>query len=387
MNAVMRRVLALWGSVALPWVSFGAEYTFTKVAETDGSYLEFGRSPMPSINSSGSVAFWAALVGGGEGVFKGDGTTTTTIADTSGSLLQLSLLPTINTSGQVAFRARLDSLDEGIYLGSGGSLTTIAETASQEFFSLDGPSVNDNGLVAFTGKRRIPAGYTPGIFVGDGSMLQTISSEWDGQFRNYGFPSINNNGQIAFNAQDMDVFLGIRLADLNGTVSTLVDAHPPFTNEIGFPKINQSGLVTFLARDTAGVQSVFIGGNVPLHAVADTSGPFFAFTGTGAGGIGEPSLNSAGHVAFFASLKNGDEGIFTGPDPVGDKVIMSGDPLDGSTVKWLVMGRDGLNDAGQIAFWTLLEDGRSLIVRANPVPEPSSLLLIMAAGLLVCRRQ
>jgi hypothetical protein len=70
-----------------------ASYTFTKLEDTSGSFLGFG---FTSINDVGTVAFWATLDAGGNGIFSSDGTTTTTIADNSGpfsSVNQLCQLP------------------------------------------------------------------------------------------------------------------------------------------------------------------------------------------------------------------------------------------------------------------------------------------------------
>jgi len=75
-------------------------------------------------------------------------------------------------------------------------------------------------------------------------------------------------------------------------------------------------------------------------------------------------------------------GIFTGPDPLLDAAIRSGDPLFGSTVIDVSFSQ-GMNDSGQIAFFYGLEDRRTGIARADPlaaVPEPGSITLL-AAGL------
>ena len=78
-------------------------------------------------------------------------------------------------------------------------------------------------------------------------------------------------------------------------------------------------------------------------------------------------------------------GIFTGPDPLKDKVIVVGDTLFGSTFGGLSLSVESLNNTGQIAFWYFLVDGRTGIARADPlvtpVPEPGTLFLLVA-GLL-----
>ena len=107
--------------------------------------------------------------------------------------------------------------------------------------------------------------------------------------------------------------------------------------------------------------------------IADTSGLFDSF------GI-SPSINAGGTLAFHAGLDAGGFGIFTGADPIGDKVIKTDDTLFGGTVIALLSFTQAINDVGQIAFSASLSDGTSGIFRADPVlapvPEPSGLVLL-----------
>src|SRR5262249_36589995 len=78
------------------------------------------------------------------------------------------------------------------------------------------------------------------------------------------------------------------------------------------------------------------------------------------------SINSVGQVVFSAGLDSGEAGIFTGPDPVADKVVGTGDALFGSTVAAVAISEAAINDGGQVAFWTLLTDERQVVGRADP---------------------
>ena len=49
--------------------------------------------------------------------------------------------------------------------------------------------------------------------------------------------------------------------------------------------------------------------------------------------------------------------------------------------------REGFNDAGQVAFWASLADGRNVIALATPVPEPAAAGLLIAAAPLLARRR
>ena len=114
------------------------------------------------------------------------------------------------------------------------------------------------------------------------------------------------------------------------------------------------------------------GNGGPLTVVADTSGPFQSFGFFF--GFTPPALNNNGEVAFFADLDSGGSGIFVGPDPVADRVIGTGDTLDGSTVTNLRFCDEGLNNSGQLAFQATLNDPsvpegvRVAIYRATPTP-------------------
>src|SRR5262249_23047039 len=90
--------------------------------------------------------------------------------------------------------------------------------------------------------------------------------------------------------------------------------------------------------------------------------------------FGHPSINDSGTVAFWAQPFNAPMGIFTGPDPVTDKVIRAGDLLFGSTVTDDLTngGQHFLNNHGQLAMPVTLADGRHLIVRADPVNQPTA---------------
>ena len=70
-----------------------AQYTFTKVADNNGTFsgLTFSgfSNVAPSINSSGTAAFYATQTGG-SGIFTGNGVTAATVAATGGSTASLS---------------------------------------------------------------------------------------------------------------------------------------------------------------------------------------------------------------------------------------------------------------------------------------------------------
>ena len=81
-------------------------------------------------------------------------------------------------------------------------------------------------------------------------------------------------------------------------------------------------------------------------------------------------------MAFLATLDDfSTTGIFVGPDPIADRVISTGDTLDGSTVQNITFCEEGLSDSGELTFVAHLEapvtpdtpDGfRTAVFRATP---------------------
>jgi hypothetical protein len=103
--------------------------------------------------------------------------------------------------------------------------------------------------------------------------------------------------------------------------------------------------------------------------VADNSGGYSSF--------GRPSLNDLGEVVFTADLDefgpNGlpIQGVFTGPDPVKDKVLQVGDMYEGVPVTSIFTCSEALNNRGQIVMTVQSENPetfelRSFVVKATP---------------------
>lgn len=336
-------------------------YTFTKIADTTGFLADFyGRTP--SINASGAVAFVAGLDDGGRGVYTGSGGPLTTIVERHDGFQTSFGVPSINSDGTVAVTA--SGLLSGVMRGNGGPLTTIATVGGKYTAFGGGPGINDNGVVAFRGAG---TGYDS-VAVGSGGAITTIADS-NGPF-GYGnpnffgnMPSINNSGLVAFYAPLDDGSTGIFSGNGGGT-KIVASKDGTFKDFGPSPSINDSGTVAFLAYTQSantGFRGIYTetSGGTPTKFV-DASGPYAAF--------GDPSINGTGTVAFLAFLDNQAVGIYTGPNPTANKVIQTGDALDGSTVTGLLGGFDhrGLNDAGQVAFLATLADGRTVVYRASP---------------------
>lgn len=321
----------------------GASYTYTKIAETSSAANGFSNLNIPSLGDNGTVAFSARLNSALIGIFTGDGTSVKPIVDTSGSFTTLGT-PSINSVGTVAFWARLNDGSYGIFTSDGTTVTTIVGPSANSLGT--NPAINDGKAVAFEANG--------GIFTGSGGSTTPVA-DTSGPFSSLSFPSITITGTVAFrgtlDAGGTGIFTGS-----SGSTTTIIDDSGTFSG-LSFPAINDGGMVVFWASRDAGGSGIFTSNGTAVSTIADTDGPFTFFS--------TPSINDVGAIAFQGFLLSG-AGIFTGPDPAGNKVIAVGDLLDGSSVAGLAFSREGLNDAAQVAFFASLADGRQGIFRADP---------------------
>ena len=357
-------------------------YTFTKVADsTEDGFVSFGCA---AINSQGDIAFGAERPAPDfntePGIYRvnaADGALTT-IAEDPKRFVTIGLNPSINDSGQVSFAARLDGGNkpdtEAIFRGDGKKLTTIASTADRfNFFGFD-TSINNSGEVAFKAELDEEFGFDEGLFSGSGSKKSvtthylTSTSDFDGSDSR---PSINNDGNIAFDESinfDSGIFVG-----REGGFTEIV-APDPSDPSIGYgtPMLNDAGTAAFQRSFTDEatqefVEQIVTGNGGPLTVVADTRDEFAFF------GFRPPSINNEGDVAFLATLDDRTTGIFVGPDPVEDRVVTTGDTLDGAEVTGLNFCEEGLSDSGVLAFTATFVDPatfetRVAVFRATPEP-------------------
>jgi PKD repeat protein len=299
----------------------GSPTTIASFASGFTTQSQFGGSPF--INASGVVSF-TALNGPSAstdfGIFVGTGGTVTKIAGNTPSEPFLDFQNSgtwINGSGTVAFRAHLRSGGDGIFTGNGGAVATIADPSG--FFTVDDPAMNESGVVVFSGGVVIGADAVRGIFSSTGGAITTVADA-TGEFSSFANPTINSGGAVAFR---------------------------------GFRDNNTEG--------------VFIASGGKITTVADSSGSYQSFN--------PPQINDKGTVVFAASVKSdGSSGIFTGPDPLLNKVIAVGDALFGGTVTYVNFYR-GLNNNNDIAFRYELDtkvDG--IFVRGLAIASPRTVL-------------
>ncbi|MCP2727958.1 PEP-CTERM sorting domain-containing protein [Limnofasciculus baicalensis] len=397
-------------------------YTFTKIADgssplplgsfdpVDGNSLPLEGFGSPAINNNGTVAFWTVrdmmLVDyphdrpdlnayPQQFIMSGNGGLLTTIYD--GFYYHytnnVGWEPDINDEGTVAFKVfanhpRINSFQSGIFAGNGGAITTIYpfdRNYSDGNFSdasipsdVGYPAINNQGTVVFSSRNLFHNGNFINTIVSTNPKLDYITIP-SGNSN----PTINDKGTVAFNRSFYDgedygspINPGI-VTSSNGQFTTIADNSSIF-NYLGKPAINNQGTVAFSASLDTGVSGIFTSSGGKITTIVDSSGPFAEF--------GNVAIDNRGNLVFGASLDVGGYGLFTGPDPVANKVIASGDMLFGYEVTGFLFRfrREGLNDAGQIAFST----SRG-IYRADPdpeppksIPEPTSVLGLFTVGVL-----
>jgi hypothetical protein len=306
----------------------GEESVVTPIAIDIDFFSEAGAAPAARVDDAGSVAFVGSLPPAGpSGVLAGSGGAVGALVPVSASASNVMLLDRSGT-GQVAF---LSNSSRGLAVQrreSNGGLTVFADQFDLVYSAFGGFEI-----------------------------------------------AINSAGTVASYVDQVDGKSGIgRSTPLDG-YETIVLESPGFFPQPFIIDMDDTGTVVFLAfptKDGGGGGLYTTNGGAPALWV-DDSGPFSRFPGA--------ALSHSGARRVFQAALDGDVssdgGIYVGTDPATDAVVAVGDSLAGSSVSLLALG--DVNDAGQIALYAKLVDGRDLVVRADPVPEPDAVLACASA--------
>lgn len=351
-----------------------SRYKFTQISQISTSHSVFKGA---AINDKGTVIFegFADQTLPPSGIFTGSGGESTTIVDGS-PINHIFFSSTINNNNTKSFIGTFYSPDyaqsyTGIFTNENGKITTVIDS-NYEFGYFSHAKLNNKGSIVFNA---LLDTTEAGIFVNQNGKTISIASSRD-RFSNFnvGFrtvgtdgpasafsvPSINDAGTVAFHATLDTGATGIFLGRGKGTVK-VADNAGKFSS-FSSPSINNNGTVAFLAQLDNGKHGIFKkrkGQEIETHI--DDSSPFSFFQSI-------PAINDQGQIAFLAYLyEGGGSGIYTGKNPVTNKVIAAGDPLANSKVVDLVIDGRGLNNAGQVTFEALLENGQTAVFRADPV--------------------
>lgn len=344
-------------------------YTFTKIAEDDDDRFPF---QLQAIDDKGTVIFLQDNPAPGidRGVFTGFGKNITTIVDTTDPRFSTFSGADINEKNELVFvglkrDVPVPQFAAGVFNNKGDVITPIVvdkgfDSSSPFGRIVNDPEINNKGTVAFQ-----DFGEEPGFFTINDDKIIKIADR-NGPFQGFGGTiDINDSDEVAFNASLDSGGQGVFTS--NGSEITTIalnneaDSSSPLgLGEVDGIDINNDGTVVVSTDLASGGEIIFTSNGGSIDTIADSSGQFNLF-----GGI---AINERGEIAFGAVLDDGVTGIFTGPDPINDKVIASGDTLLGKTVSdvsTLESTNNILNNFGQIAFQANFEDGTSGIFRAD----------------------
>ena len=346
----------------LSWAGPARPYYYDRVVDENGPlYFTF----RPEISDNGRVVFKAWEQGqSGEALYTGPNPVADAFVRVPHPEFHTLRGYTINDAGTVAFTAQF-----------GGSQTT-ASTGS----AFDGPSLANNlipnmpetlagvGSVSLNNSRQVVIGasYKDGTVAvrgvviaatgGNGRVVARATNS-NGPYKSFGIVQITNAGTVVFSserwfASHPGPALEYTRVEGGPVIGPEWDTQP---RTAGFFAMNDVGTIAFNGTRLDGISIIdgiavgsIEGGAAPF--VANDRGALYEFRDVG--------LNNSGTVAFYALRRNDlGGGIFTGPDPMRDRVIADHDPLFGGMVQDVYFQRDGLNNLGQVAFGFQLENG------------------------------
>ena len=237
------------------------------------------------------------------------------------------------------FQADLDDGTNGLYLASGSGIEALVDS-SGAFSQFDvRPDINDSNLVAYSATLD---GGGNGIFtIAPGGLPTTIAAEFN-QFSpltRFTIPAINNHGTVVFTAYfdggNEGVFIGG-----NVPVTPIYDTSGPFAQFGGETQINDAGQVAFDAQLDGGARGVFLGNGGPTATIVDDQEVLHLFDGI--------AMDNLGNVAVRGiSRTDVQSGIFSGNASTVTTVVSPAGPFDGVTPAYL-------NDHGTYAFLGVL---------------------------------
>ena len=299
----------------------------TTIAQSGGLLSSFGDDVV--INAAGVVGYDANVSTGvsDRAIFTSNGIWTKTIVDATqqGFIGRFLGSPSINDSGTVAFFASRNNFSQAVFTGDGGALTNLADTTNTNFIGFGNTAINNSGEVTFPGSRddgsvgvfiATPVEehadedgappVTPGTIRAIGDPSNPIFSD---PFLSFGDPVINQAGIVAdvafLSGGKLEIFTG----DDSGTTAR-TDPSSPFFTSSEHPSINNRGAVAFYANELSGGVGIFVeltGGASPV-AVIEAGDALFGSTVTGLD-LGRFALNDHDQLAIHYDLQDGRSGV------------------------------------------------------------------------------
>jgi hypothetical protein len=346
----MAFVLASAG-LMLPQLALAQSFVFTPIATTS-TIPSLGGASCVGMNNSGVVIF----LGNAHDLWRGNGGAPAEPVSPAAT----SLCASINDLGETAYlRTNYPSMFvTSLVRNSGGVETILAR--SDDAVQLDPatahmPSLNLTGNAVYSIRGALGIGQ--GIYIGPAAM-KVCDKLTDGDRCRPPSDSMNDSNIAVWIAAPGGV-TGVYRGSLLPLIKTgdAVAGGIVYVSPFNRPVINNSGTVAFEGA-LSGVPGIY---------TTDT-GASVTLVGTAPGGGVGFSINNSGAVAYLRDSGAGPgRGVFVGrPGAVDRKVIGLGDALDGSTVNFLKVWPESLNDDGQVAFLAQLADSRVGVYRADP---------------------
>ncbi len=394
-----------------------ADVTFTQVAREFVNNVGFLNPNVPvALSDDGRVVFAAeSLPGEVDALFAWQAGILTPIDLASGNFNVVTGLA-VNSAGNVAFVSRRSpggpDFFQGVYrtTTSGGSIFTLHEDLQTDE---PGPgarfvALSENDTVAYSTIVSALGAIYRGPVLGGQSVLRSGS----GVFYNTQRLDVNDAGQVAVQMEHVRPFggLGRGILVFETPEQALTDTKTAIEQtSVGvqpMPSMNSAGQIAFSlnttvtmnfydpANDSGGtlidtvtllpgvyvVEPAAYGMPRTYTTIVDNTGPFQSFH--------RVVINDQGTVVFEAVLEGGGAmgGIYTGDDPIADKIIELGEFIGGTQVSVIKLGE--LNNNNQFTLLTSDFISSDRQVWLVTVPEPATLGVLGIAGLgLLARRR
>lgn len=312
---------------------------------------------MASVDGRGGVAFWAALEGGGSGVFLGEPGEMRCLAAVGAVYRAFLSHPAINKNGQWCIFAEQLSGAQGLLRGGPGGEHFLPLPAGFSRIGPLGPTMNDRGEVALRATRA-GAAHEEAILVTRDGQLAPVAATGEpapggGRITAIqGLPLIDDRGDVVFRADLSGGRQAIYRAEA-GRLVCLIDTASELAWLGRFPCAGRGGRLVLAAGTRDGGSGVFaVDGGTPTRLI-DGRGRFESIRGALAGGP---------HLCFFATPPGGTLGVYDG---AGRCLVSLGEARSGAVVVDLALNPVSIDERGQIALRLALAGGRQQIVRAD----------------------
>jgi hypothetical protein len=333
----------------------------------------------PAIDNAGNVVFmaWERANASGEGLFSGPNPATDTVVRVPGAYTDLRAW-TKNGAGTVGFTAYAPGISGSGFVGPNPATDDLMPVrAPVGLLGIGSISLNNSNQSVIKGTYVPLSGNQRDVLIATHNGVgRVVAKAVIGPGIRY-LPDglVNNSGTVIFTAAQAGGDGDVNYQAIEGGP---IQTTPYSDQGFSFPDApygifdimdaNDSGAAVFAATklisSSTGVDSVFVAPSLTstqaeLIEIANAVGPMRD--------LGYPAINNSGTVAFQAGIDDQPfRGIYTGPDPERDAVVRPGDSLFGHTVQETFFIRDGLNDAGQVAFNFSTVNGPDFVAVATP---------------------